>query len=96
MQFQEEQDYNKRFDASLWKRLFHYAKPFHGHLILICSCMLLSAFLDVQIPLLTREAITPSSSEILWTASVFSLQNTYSSSSLRLHAFLPSAIPQDM
>ena len=57
MQFQEEQDYDKRFDMSLWTKLFHYAKPFHKHLLAICVCMLINAFLDVQIPLLTREAI---------------------------------------
>ncbi|MBQ3078770.1 MAG: ABC transporter ATP-binding protein [Clostridia bacterium] len=57
MQFQEEQDYNKRFDASLWKKLLKYAKPFHKHLILVCLLMIFSAYLDVQIPLLTREAI---------------------------------------
>ena len=57
MQFQEEQDYTKRFDASLWVKLLHYSKPFYGHLIAICVCMLVSAYFDVQIPLLTREAI---------------------------------------
>ena len=57
MQFQEEQDYNKRFDASLWKKLLIYAKPFHKHLVFICLLMLVSAYLDVQVPLLTKEAI---------------------------------------
>ena len=57
MQFQEEQDYDKRLDRSLWIKLFHYAKPFHKHLLAICACMFLNAYLDVQIPLLTREAI---------------------------------------
>lgn len=57
MQFQEEQDYDKRFDMSLWTKLYRYAKPFHKHLLVICVCMIVNAFLDVQIPLLTREAI---------------------------------------
>ena len=57
MQFQEEQDYDKRFDISLWTKLFHYAKPYHKHLLAICACMIVNAFMDVQIPLLTREAI---------------------------------------
>ena len=33
MQFQEEQDYNKRFDLNLWKRLFYYARPFYKYLV---------------------------------------------------------------
>ncbi len=57
MQFQEEQDYTKRFDMSLWKKLVGYAKPFHLHLLLIMTLMLVSAYCDVQIPMLTKEAI---------------------------------------
>ena len=57
MQYQEEQDYTKRFDASLWRKLFKYAKPYHLQLLLVCVCMFLSARIDVEIPLLTAEAI---------------------------------------
>ena len=35
MQFQEEQDYTKRFDAGLWVKLVRYARPFYKHLIKI-------------------------------------------------------------
>ncbi|MDD6884764.1 MAG: ABC transporter ATP-binding protein [Eubacteriales bacterium] len=57
MQFQEEQDYTKKLDAGLWKRLLHYAKPFHKKLWIISIAMLLCAAGDVIFPLLTREAI---------------------------------------
>ena len=57
MQYQEEQDYTKRFDLSIWKRLLVYAKPFYKHLAAITVTMLLCAGFDVIFPLLTREAI---------------------------------------
>ncbi len=57
MQYQEEQEYNKRFDAAMWKKLVHYAKPYYGHLIVISIAMLLCAAGDVIFPLLTKEAI---------------------------------------
>ncbi|MBQ2956882.1 MAG: ABC transporter ATP-binding protein [Clostridia bacterium] len=57
MQFQEEQDYNKRFDMGLWVRLARYAKPFYKHLAIISIAMLACAGGDVIFPLLTREAI---------------------------------------
>ena len=57
MQYQEEQDYTKKFDASLWVRLVHYAKPFYRHLLGIMITMLACAGFDVIFPLLTREAI---------------------------------------
>ncbi len=57
MQYQEEQDYTKRFDLGVWKRLLVYAKPFYRHLIAITFTMLLCAGFDVIFPLLTREAI---------------------------------------
>jgi len=57
MQYQEEQDYTKRFDLGVWRRLLVYAKPFYRHLIAITATMLLCAAFDVIFPLLTREAI---------------------------------------
>ncbi len=57
MQYQEEQDYTKKFDVSLWVRLVKYAKPFHKHLLGIAAAMVACALLDVVFPLLTREAI---------------------------------------
>ncbi len=57
MQNYEEQDYTKEFDLGLWKRLFHYAKPFRFHLLGIACTMLVCAGIDIIFPLLTREAI---------------------------------------
>jgi len=57
VQFQEEQDYTKRFDAGLWAKLLRYAKPFYPHLIAVGVTMLVCAAMDVVFPLLTREAI---------------------------------------
>lgn len=58
MQYQEEQDYTKRFDAGLWRKLFFvYARPFCKHLIALAVCMLISAAADTIFPLLTSEAI---------------------------------------
>ena len=57
MQYQEEQDYTKRFDLSIWRRILVYAKPFYRHLAAIAVTMLLCAGFDVVFPLLTREAI---------------------------------------
>ena len=57
MQYQEEQDYTKRFDIGIWKKLLHYAKPFYKHLIAILLIMCVTGVLDVIFPLLNREAI---------------------------------------
>ena len=55
MQFQEEQDYTKRFDIGIWKKLLHYARPFYKHLIAIVLIMCVTGVLDVIFPLLNRE-----------------------------------------
>lgn len=57
MQAFEEQDYTKRFDLSLWKRLLHIAKPFHKNLYFIAALMAMSAIIDVVVPMLTAYAI---------------------------------------
>ncbi|MBQ2700468.1 MAG: ABC transporter ATP-binding protein [Clostridia bacterium] len=57
MQAFEEQDYTKRFDLSLWKRLLHIAKPFHKNLYFIAFLMTVSAIIDVIVPMLTAYAI---------------------------------------
>ncbi len=57
MQFQEEQDYDKRFDAGVWIKLVRYSRPFYKHLIVISVAMLICAGGDVIFPLLTKEAI---------------------------------------
>ena len=43
MQFQEEQDYDKRFDAGLWMKLARSARPFYKHLLIISVAMLACA-----------------------------------------------------
>ena len=57
MQYQQEQDYTKKLDAGLWKRLIGYMKPYHKHLFAIMATMAVSALCDTIFPLLTREAI---------------------------------------
>ena len=57
MQFQEEQDYNKRFDLNLWKRLLYYARPFYKYLVGVALCMMCSALMDTVFPLMNRYAI---------------------------------------
>ncbi len=57
MQYQQEQDYTKKLDAGLWRRLIGYMKPYHKYLIAIMATMAVSALCDTIFPLLTREAI---------------------------------------
>ncbi len=57
MQYQEEQDYTKRFDIGIWKKLVHYAKPYYKHLVAIIVIMIFTALCDVTFPLLNKEAI---------------------------------------
>ena len=57
MQAFQEEDYTKRFDLNLWKKLLHIAKPFHKNLYLVGVFMAISAILDVIFPLMTSYAI---------------------------------------
>ena len=57
MQQIQEQDYTKKLDAGLWRRLIKYMKPYHRHLYGIMATMAVSALCDTLFPLLTREAI---------------------------------------
>ena len=57
MQAFQEEDYTKRFDLSLWKKLLRIARPFHRNLYLIMGTMALSAFIDVAMPLMNSYAI---------------------------------------
>ena len=57
MQYQQEQDYTKKLDAGLWRRLIRYMKPYHKYLYAIMATMAVSALCDTIFPLLTREAI---------------------------------------
>ena len=57
MQQFDEQDYTKRFDLSLWKKILHYAKDFHLDLARLGGYMALTAGCDVIFPLMTSYAI---------------------------------------
>ncbi len=57
MQFQEEQDYTKKIDLGLWKKLLSYAQPYYRHLFFVALCMVLCAAFDVLFPILTSYAI---------------------------------------
>ena len=57
MQQFEEQDYTKKFDLSLWKKILRYAKDSHQDLIRLAVCMSVSAGCDVVFPLMTSYAI---------------------------------------
>ncbi len=54
--FQEE-DYTRRFDLGLWKKLLKLAKPFHRNLWIILATMTVSAGIDVALPRMTGYAI---------------------------------------
>ena len=57
MQGFQEEDYTKRFDLSLWKKLLIIAKPFHRDLIFVAVLMGMSALVDVLLPLMNAYAI---------------------------------------
>ena len=57
MQSFQEEDYTKRFDLSLWKKLLKIAKPYHKDLIFVGILMGISALIDVIFPLTTSYAI---------------------------------------
>ena len=57
MQSFQEEDYTKRFDLSLWKKLLHIAKPFHKNLYAIAALMSISAIIDVLLPMMNSYAI---------------------------------------
>lgn len=57
MQAFEEKEYDKKFDAGVWRRLLRYARPYYPHLAGVLALMLVCAATDVLFPLLSREAI---------------------------------------
>jgi ATP-binding cassette subfamily B protein len=56
-QFTTEQDYTKKLDISLWKRLVVYARPYYKNLGLVALFMTLTALIDAAYPLLNSYAI---------------------------------------
>lgn len=57
MQQFEEQDFTKRFDLSLWRKILRYAKDYHKDLYRLAGDMAISAGCDVVFPLMTSYAI---------------------------------------
>ncbi|MGF7058132.1 ABC transporter ATP-binding protein [Brassicibacter mesophilus] len=53
----QEQDYDKRFDIGLWKKLLHYAKPYKDSLFKLGFVMIGVAGIDAIFPLMTKYAI---------------------------------------
>ncbi|MBR4458157.1 MAG: ABC transporter ATP-binding protein [Clostridia bacterium] len=57
MQAFQEEDYTRRFDLGLWKKLLKLASPFRRNLWTITVTMALSALIDVALPTMNTYAI---------------------------------------
>ena len=57
MQAFQEEDYTKRLDLGLWRKLLRVAKPFYPHLLGVVVLMALSAMIDVALPMMNAFAI---------------------------------------
>ena len=57
MQSFQEEDYTKRFDLSLWKKIIRLAKPYHKNLLLTMLYMAVCAVMDVVWPRMTGIAM---------------------------------------
>lgn len=57
MSVYKEQEYTKRFDISLWKKLYQFIKPYKKRLAVLGFFMLALAGIDVIFPLMTKYAI---------------------------------------
>lgn len=70
MSIHEEEEYKKRFDWGLWKRLLRFLKPYKKHLTILGIVVILLAGIDTVFPLLTKYAvdnfIVPKSLDGLW------------------------------
>lgn len=53
----QEQDYNKKFDLNLWKRLFKFVKPYKKEMSILAMFMIGVALIDAILPLMTKYAI---------------------------------------
>jgi len=53
----QEQEYNKKFDLSLWRNLFKYVMPYKKYIIRLTLVMIAVGGIDVIFPLMTRYAI---------------------------------------
>ena len=57
MEFNQEQEYTKKLDLGIWKKIFFYARPFYKNVIYLALFMAGLAACDVLAPLLTEYAI---------------------------------------
>ncbi|MFI3171049.1 MAG: ABC transporter ATP-binding protein [Eubacteriales bacterium] len=57
MAYIDEQDYDKPFSISLWKKLTPFVKPYSKQLFIVSFLMLISAFIDASIPLFQKYAL---------------------------------------
>ena len=57
MQAFQEEDYTRRFDPGLWKKLLKLAAPFRRNLWVIVVTMAFSALIDVVLPTMNSYAI---------------------------------------
>ncbi|MCK4312082.1 MAG: ABC transporter ATP-binding protein, partial [Candidatus Cloacimonetes bacterium] len=53
----KEQEYDKRFDISLWKKLLQFCKPYKNKLIILGLFMIGLAGVDVIFPLMSKYAV---------------------------------------
>ncbi|MCI8442676.1 MAG: ABC transporter ATP-binding protein [Provencibacterium sp.] len=53
----EEKEYSEQFDPAVWKRLLPFVKSYRGRLFFIVSLNLITAGIDIALPLFQRTAI---------------------------------------
>lgn len=57
MNIYEEQEFTKRFDFSLWRKLFKFVSPYKKHFINLCIFMVLIGGIDAVFPILSKIAV---------------------------------------
>ncbi|MDY0093220.1 MAG: ABC transporter ATP-binding protein [Candidatus Vecturithrix sp.] len=57
MSIYREEEYSKRFDLDLWKKLFQFARPYKRHFMGLAVVMIAVASIDTVFPLLTKYVI---------------------------------------
>ena len=53
----EEKEYSKQFDPAIWGRMLPFVKPYRGRLLFIIALNLITAAIDISLPLFQRTAI---------------------------------------
>ena len=53
----EEQEYSKRLDINVWRRMMHFARPYRREILTIIFQMILLGLMDSVLPLFSRYAI---------------------------------------